>query len=154
MAGAVGGLSACLAKYFKTHLSGPLIVQTMGVVFSVDGTDYTIYARLTKLLADGEGLKYGLDVFGYGELVPCIRCMNVLKRGSNLAHRRPGFVEVGCYESRRFILRGQAELVADMTELRDAHAEVPHARSMTNFKSLEQGFGIHWNPHGLLTDEI
>ena len=79
--------------------------------------------------------------------------MNVLKKDSNLAHRRPGFVEVGCYESRRFILRGQAEVVADMTELRDAHAEVPHARSMTNFKSLEQGFGIHWNPHGLLADE-
>ena len=139
MAGAVGGLSACLAKYFKKHLSGPLGVQTVGVVFNLDGTTHTIYARLTNILADGEGLKYGLDVFGYGGLVPCIRCMNVLKKGSNLAHRRPGFfVEVGCYiyESRRFILRGQAELVADMIELRDARAEVHHARSMTSFKNL------------------
>ena len=80
MSKAVGGLSACLVRYLKKHLLGPLGVQTVGVVCNVDGVSYTLYARLTNLLSDGEGLKYGLDVFGHGGIAPCIRCWNVLRK--------------------------------------------------------------------------
>ena len=66
MSNAVGGWSACLGLFLRTLLLGPLSIQTVGVPFRVDDRIYTLYARLTNLVADGEGLKVALDVKGYG----------------------------------------------------------------------------------------
>ena len=151
MAKAEGGLSACLVTYLKTHLMGDLSIQHVGVAFKVDGEIFMLYARLTNLLSDGEGLKLGLDVFGHAGINACVRCMNVLKKNSGLAHRRPGFVEIGCADSRDFILRKQVDLLADVEDLEDAHSQVV-AGTMTQqrFQNLEKGSGIHFNPSGLL----
>ena len=77
--------------------------------------------------------------------------MNVLKKNSGLAQSRPGFVEIGCADSRDFILRKQVDLLADVEDLEDAHSQVV-AGTMTQqrFQNLEKGSGIHFNPSGLL----
>ena len=100
---AVGGWSACLAIYLRAHLLGDFSIQSVGVPFTFGGTWYTIFAALRLLSSDGEGLKFALDLKGYNGIIPCISCANVLKKDSGLAHRRPNFVEITCWDHSKFI---------------------------------------------------
>ena len=134
-------------------LLGDLSLQTAGITFRHEGVEHVVYARLTNLVADGEGMKLALDTFAHGGLRPCIRCRNVLKRGSGLAHRRPGFVEITS-EYARLQLSTTADINAEVDELCAAHAEVAAGtRTAASLRAMEQSFGIHANPLGLLADQ-
>ena len=123
MSSAVGGWSACLALFLRLLLVGDLGMQTAGVAFRFAGRVYTIYATLECLLSDGEGLKFALDVMGYNGIRRCIQCQNVLKKGSGLASRRIGFVEVGCADRSKFVPSTPQDLVREVNEVLAAHAE-------------------------------
>ena len=81
----VGGWAACLAMHSRLHLLGEHDVVRVGVPFCVDGEWATVYATLKVLGSDGEGLQDALDLKAWGGIVPCVRCVNVLKKNSNLA---------------------------------------------------------------------
>ena len=150
---AVGGFSHCLARFLRTLLLGDLGVQTAGIAFRVDGKLYKIYARLTNLLADGEGLKYGFDIMGHGGIRPCTRCQNVLRKGSGLAHRRPDFVEITCADHSKLVISTPDDLDREVAAVLDAHAQCAAGTISPNrLKAIESAYGMHANPHGLLAD--
>ena len=150
---AVGGLSNCLARYLRAHLLGDLSIQTVGVSFVHNGHPYTIWARLTNLCADGEGLKLGCDVRGHAGLRPCTRCQNVLKKDSGLAHRRPGFVEITCADYSQFVLSTPDDLNREVDAVLAAHAQFSAGGLSANrLNDIEKAHGINANPTGLLAD--
>ena len=136
-------------------MCGPLSVQTVGVCFRYGGRAFTLYARLAALGSDGEGLKIGLDVFGWTAIRPCIRCENVLRKDSGLMHRRPGFVEITCSDRRLLTKSTQAGLDADIAVLLEASEQVAQGTmGAPALKQLEQAYGIHANANGLLADRM
>jgi len=150
---AVGGLSNGLARYLKAQLLGDLSIQTVGIAFTYYGRSYTIFARLTNLVADGEGLKLGLDVKGHSGIRPCTRCQNVLRKDSGLAHRRPGFVEITCADYSQFILSTPEDLNREVDAVLAAHAQYTAGlQSETRFLATQKAYGINANPTGLLAD--
>ena len=148
---AVGGWSACLAIYLRAHLLGDLGIERVGVSFRAGDKSYTLFARLQVLCSDGEGLQYGLDMKGPAGLRPCIRCQNVLKKGSGLAHRRPEFVEITCADHTKFIKSEPEDLDADVAAVLDAWAQVnAHRISAARAQRIETAHGLNANPTGLL----
>ena len=117
---AVGGWSALIALYLKAHLLGDLSIQSVGIPFSVGGSNYVLYARLTNLLGDGAALKTCFDIFSHSGIRPCVRCQNVLKKGSGLAHRRPGFVEITCSDHTSLVRSTQDDLNAEVDAVLEA----------------------------------
>ena len=71
-------------------------------------------------------------------------------QGSDLAHRRPGYVEITCVDVGRFRSL-QAEECWKVAELlADASNKVADGRmSKTAFSELEVAVGFRYNPHGL-----
>ena len=148
---AVGGWSACLAIYLRAHLLGETSIQSVGVPFRFGGTWYTIFAALRLLSSDGEGLKFALDLKGYNGIIPCISCANVLKKDSGLAHRRPNFVEITCWDHSKFILTAREDFENHVDEIVDAYRQV-RAGGMyaARLEALEKAYGIKANPSGLI----
>ena len=94
LVGIVGGWPHVLKVFLQRLLYGPHGLNTAGLPLQLAGESVVVTARLACLLSDGEGLKYACDWKGSSGLKPCIQHFNMLKRGSDLAHRRPGFCEV------------------------------------------------------------
>ena len=74
---------------------------------------------------------------------------------SDLAHRRPGHAEITCSDASAFKSWSQEELRQVVGVLQGAHAQV-EAGTMTQvkFQDLQQGLGLHHNPHGLLASQV
>lgn len=148
---AIGGMSACMAIFLRVLFLGDLNIQTVGVTFRARGRVYTLFARLTSFCGDGEGIQLALDVFGHGGLRPCFRCQNVLRKNSNLAHRRPNFVDITCSDRTKLIASTTADLNAEVDEVMAAHAGMmAETMSWSAFCAIEQAYGIHANPTGIL----
>ena len=94
LVGIVGGWPRVLKVFLDRLLYGPHGLTTAGLPLQLAGESVVVRARLACILSDGEGLKYACDWKGSSGLKPCIQHFNVLKRGSDLAHRRQGFCEV------------------------------------------------------------
>jgi hypothetical protein len=76
-----GEWSHCLSVYLQRHLLGPCGLATSGVpVVLADGRPTLIFARLTNLLSDGDGLRMALDWRGHASLKPCFKHYNVFKK--------------------------------------------------------------------------
>ncbi len=149
----VGGWSACLATYLKAHLLGDLSIQTVGVTFRVGGRMFTVYARLSCLCSDGEGLQYALDLKGPCGIRFCVRCQNILKTNSGLAHRRPNFVEVTCADHTKLVLSTPENLNAEVDAVLQALVEVQGGTmTQTRLDDLQTAYGINANSTGLLAD--
>ena len=152
MSNAIGGWSACLALFLRLLLLGDLGLQSTGVTFLYKGNAYELFGRLKAMLSDGEGLKHALDIMGYNGIRPCLKCQNVLKKNSGLAHLSDGaFVEVGCSDSSKFVPSTPADLDREIAEVMAAYRK-RQAGSMnqTNFKKVETAYGIHANPNGIM----
>ncbi len=78
-----GEWTHCLSVYLQRHLLGPCGLATSGVpVVLADGRPTLIFARLTNLLSDGDGLRMALDWRGHASLKACFRHYNVFKKDS------------------------------------------------------------------------
>ena len=75
-----GGWSAMLAVFVRRHLLGADGLATVGCPLTVSGRPVLLYASLTNLLSDGEGLKYALSWKGASGLKPCCKHHNVYKK--------------------------------------------------------------------------
>ena len=150
---AVGGWSACLAMYLRLHLLGPHNIQSVGVAFDVLPEKFIVFAKLKVLGSDGEGLKEALDLKGFSGLVPCIRCINVLKKDSGLAHRRPNYVEITCWDASKFESATRDDFESHVDELIAAKRQVrANAMPKARLALMEKAYGINANPSGLVAD--
>jgi hypothetical protein len=85
-----------LRLFVERILYGQSGMSTVGMPVLIGGQQRVLFAKLTNLLSDGDGLRMGWDWKGAGSLKPCWKHFNVFKKDSGLAHRMPGYVEIDC----------------------------------------------------------
>ncbi len=78
-----GEWSHMLRVYLQRQLLGPCGLATSGVPVVLAGQPTLIFARLTNLLSDGDGLRMALDWKGHASLKPCFKHYNVFKKASS-----------------------------------------------------------------------
>jgi hypothetical protein len=91
-----GGWSHMMRLFLERILFGESGLSTVGVPVLIGGQERILFAKLTNLLSDGDGLRMGWDWKGASSLKPCWKHFNVFKKDSGLAHRMPGYVEIDC----------------------------------------------------------
>ena len=96
----VGGWSRVLACILHRMFFGPNGFLTAGCAFTHEDRHYVVFAGLRILMSDGDGLRKGLAWKGANAIRASIIHGNMLKKGSDLARRIPGFVEVTCSDHR------------------------------------------------------
>ena len=113
-------------------------MATVGVPLLVDGTPVLVFADLTANLTDGDGHRMTYDWKGASGLKCCLRHTNCLKRGSDLASRDEGFVEVSCSGFSNFTTWEEGEL-ADTVEMLLLASEQYESGDMTKdmFEDIE-----------------
>ncbi len=75
-----GGWARCLRAFLEHILLDPCGLATGGVPLSLDDGPVMLFARLSNVLADGEGLMKGFDWKGASGLKPCVKHNNVVKK--------------------------------------------------------------------------
>jgi len=148
-----GGWSHLLARYLKKQLLGPSGLATAGMPLMLNGQVVVIFAKLTNLLSDGDGLRQAFSWKGASGLKPCFKHFNVFNKNTDLAARDPGYVEIACHDFHAFRSWNPAQL-AKMVDLLGAAAARVSAGTMTKaqFTELEMTLGLNYNPLGLLVD--
>jgi hypothetical protein len=76
----IGGWSHCLKRYLHKQLLGSGGLAGAGLPLLVNGQPMLLFARLTNLLSDGDGLRQALDWRGHGSLKPCFKHFNVFMK--------------------------------------------------------------------------
>ena len=105
-----------LKRFLKHILLGPSGFATAGVPIVIPGRQpQLIFARVGAMLSDGDGLRQAFDWKGSASLKPCLRHWNVFKKGSDLAQRSPGHVEITCCQHEAV----QAQTSEDVYEIAD-----------------------------------
>ena len=149
----VGGWPRVLRAFLRRLMLGPHGLATTGLALRLGDETFVIRARLSNVLSDGEGLKVAFDWKGSSGLKPCIKHYNVFKKGSDLAHRRPGYCEVTCADATCFLTWLQKDMSASMALLNAAKKRVdegmlPKAR----LDELEMSVGFNANTHSVWVD--
>ena len=87
-----GGWSAALRLILEDMLCGDLGLATVGLPLRLPQKLVHLFARLSNLLADGDGFRTGFDWRGAASLKPCLVHHNVLKKAMALVRhcREPG----------------------------------------------------------------
>ena len=75
-----GGWSALLRRFVERQLLAADGLATTGCPVTIAGQHVPIFARLTNLLSDGDGLRQALDWRGASSLKPCFKHYNVFKK--------------------------------------------------------------------------
>ena len=143
-----------LRIFLERFLLGPCGLASEGLTIKVGDEHRVLFCRPTNLLSDGDGLRIGLDWKGAASMKPCFKHFNVLKLGSGLADRRPGFVEISCTDARRFRPWQSDQVYVAAESLVEANRRV-EAGTMTRAKydDLQMSLGLNFNPWGLLLSE-
>jgi hypothetical protein len=153
-----GGFSRILAMYLRVHLLGTHGCLTVGVPLQLgaSGGLKVLWAKLSNLVADGEGFELAYEWRGASSLRPCLRHYNVLAKGSDLAARDTSgqFVELACSDPTRFREWDHADLCANAAGVLEARARL-QAGGMAkgSFKKFLQAAGFNATSKGLLADE-
>ena len=93
-----------------------------GVVVVLQGKPFTIYAKLSNLVSDGDGLRMAYLWKGAAGLKPSLRHWNVLKKGSEaLTRRAPQYVEISCHEYNKFKCRSPLDFRRSYAKVKSAH---------------------------------
>jgi len=132
----VAGWSALLGAILKEVLHGPRGLADAGIALNMGGKASIIRGGLSHLVGDGEGWQKAFQWKGAGSLRPCIRHPNVLKIGSDLAHRMAGCVEACCSDAVQFRATDDSELYAKVDLVVSARAR--HAAGTISDGRLEE----------------
>ena len=119
-----GGWPHAFKTYLKKMFLGPLGLATAGLAVDLCGEKTILFAKPFVLLSDGDGHRSALDWRGANAIRCCFKHVNVLKKDSNLAHRRPNFVEIDCVDTQRFIRATCDDVKTAMDVLSVAFARV------------------------------
>ena len=82
-----GGWSAVLRLIIRTMLVDRAGFSHAGVPIVTETKQFLLYAKLTNILADGDGVRLGYSIKGGGCLKACATCNRTLSKNSGLAHR-------------------------------------------------------------------
>ena len=79
-----GGWAGALRQFLHTLLLGPLGMATGGVPLEIGGSPIMLFAKVTNMLSDGDGLREAFDLNGASGLKPCLKHWNVWKMALTL----------------------------------------------------------------------
>lgn len=153
IAKAAGGWSGMLRTFLQLHLTSATGISTAGLPLNLNGETFLLFAELSFLIADGDGLRQALQWKGGGGLKPCFRHWNLLDKDSGLAHRDPSFVELDCASPDLF----KRARIADVHDIADtlvalqsrvAAGTVP----LSKLKNVSMACGFSCTAQGLLAD--
>ena len=74
-----------------------------GVVLDLDAGPTMFFAQFRSHLGDEAALSRGLSCKGASGIRPCIRCANLLKKGSNVTCH--GVVEIDCFDEEKLVAK-------------------------------------------------
>ena len=119
----------------------------------IGGTPVLLFARLSILLSDGDGLRMAFGWKGAGGLRACLRHCNVLKKGSDLAGRVTGHCEITCDDPSVFQCTTTQQFHDALDLVAAAHARL-EAGTMTKtlFGQVSMSQGFNYVPGGLAYD--
>ena len=150
-----GGWPCMLKKYVHRQLLGSQCgLQTSGAVVYLQGSPLVIFARLTNLFSDGDGLRDALDWRGANSWKPSFRHSKILKLGSDIVQPDdPEYVEIDCDDPSR--IKGwsneEFECVVDLIlEARERY--VAGNMYKKTFEALCKVHGLNYNADGLIFD--
>lgn len=75
-----GGWPHFFRRFLEVQLFEPCGLSTGGVAVMLDGQPTLLYARLSNVLADGDGHMKVWDWKGASSLKPCLKHVNVMKK--------------------------------------------------------------------------
>ena len=150
---AQGGWSGMLRAYLNAHLLSATGIATAGLPLMLNGQPFMLFAKLSHMLADGDGLRLAFEWKGASGLKCCMRHWNVLKLDSDLAGRDQTFVEIDCSDPSKF----RASTSRDVAEQADAILQMrrlvfERRATKVRLDNLEKVCGFSTSPFGLLAD--
>ena len=149
-----GGWSYMLAAFLKRTMLGTSGLATAGIPVEINGSPVLIFAKLKILMSDGDGLRLAYNWKGASSIKPCLKHSNVLKRGSGLACRCAGYVEITEHDYKKFHKTTTAEFHLALDKVAAAHrarAELRMRQELHNQICKTQGFNYCYG--GLPFDE-
>jgi hypothetical protein len=147
------GWSHMLALFLRKLLLGTRGFASAGVALPIHENCVVVFAKLTNLLSDGEGLQIGLDWKGASSWKPCLRHFNVVMKDSGFTGG--GFVEITCHRPGLMHSQTTAGLEDAADLVRQAHERFEAGRlTKARYEWIEKSHGLNYNPLGLLWDLI
>ena len=145
-----------LGRFLEVVLLGAQGLSTAGIPITIFGEIYILKARLEIVFTDGDGHRAGLQWRGASSLRCCLRHGNVLMLDSDLAHRRPSFVEIDHSNPADFKVTSRAELFDDVDSVVEgerllAAGTAPFTR--TAFDQMAKTTGLSVTASGLLAND-
>ncbi len=118
-------------------------LQSVGLPIHFDGAVYVLFARFNSLVADGDAWKVILECKGASGLRPCLVCQNCWAKGSDVAHRRPGHIEITAADPAQF----QEHTVTSLRETVEHvfNSQLQRSRRMITaeaLKNVEKSCGV------------
>ena len=147
------GWSGMLRSYLHAHLFSATGISTAGLPLMLNGEPFLLFAKLSHMLADGDGHRLAFEWKGASGLKCCMRHWNVLMLDSDLACRDPTFVEIDCSDPSKFRALTSsyvAEQADAIVELRNRVSE--RRATKVRLDNLEKVCGFSISPLGILAD--
>ena len=143
-----------LRVFLERLLAGTTGLATVGIAVKIGAHHRILFARLSNVLSDGQGPEMALGWRGAASIKPCWKRSNVLRKGSELVGRRPGFVEVTCVNPHECKVWSGNQVHFAVNSLAEAARRVG-ARALTQAKysDLEMSLGINYSDRGLLASQ-
>ena len=146
-----GGWSRMLRDLLRLTLGQPSGMQVAGIPLMVKGKHEVIYAKVTCLLSDGDGLRQALQWRGASSNKPCFRHWNVVRPGSLLDGTSDVYVNTQCSNPNRFKALAEGELhefVDVVVEAKRQHSRWGHDSHAT--ERPPESFGVQGHQRGLV----
>ena len=152
--GTDGGWSAMLAALLRRMFLSLQGFGTSGVPVLINGAYTMIYAKLAINMSDGDGMRMAYLWKGASGLKACLKHSNVLKRGSDLAGRAQGYVEITCHDPDKFIEHTTQSFHASVDLVAAAHQRLQAgAISVGLVGRIEKTEGFNYHPKALPYDQ-
>ena len=150
---AQGGWSRMLKDYLVLQLLSDQGLYTAGVPLMLNGELFLLFANLKILLSDGDGLRMALQWKGASGLKPCARHFNVYKKGSDLAHRLPGYCEITCTRHEELKCWNVDQFKVAIGVVLEARARFHRGELVAaRLKDVEKSYGYAFTADGLCAD--
>lgn len=145
-----GGYSAVLSAFLQHLLTGDTGMSTVGVPLTLPQGTVCLFARLSHIIADGEGFELLFQWRGASSLRPCLRHWNIVPVNSGISHRSEDYQELSCCDSAKFLAltrndyRQLAQVVvdarADQAAGRITNAQLQRTLKGSGFNCTAEGF--------------
>ena len=146
-----GGLGWCCSTVLREFFARDQgAFATQGLVLHFGHKTARVFFKYEGMIADEEALHMCWSVKGSSGNRICMKCRNVVRKGSELAGANDDYwVCHDCSDPSRF----DPETDADLFYAADTLAAASRMTGVTRLRELEKAFGLTYSPNGPLWDQ-